>query len=373
MKVERALLYVVLAGSIVAPPPPAASQTPAHPPQRPSDATETPGTDGAPAESSAETTPTQSFEDPFEAYEAGEWEDALEGFLDRRAERPEDPAELLNVASTRYQMGDFDEAARTFAAVAATAPPELRQKALYSLGNTAYRQGRLEEAVEHYRKALELDPDDEDSKFNLEFVQQELERRQQQKKPSQQESEPQNGEGQQQDRQNQGQQQNESHQNEKQQNESQQDETQQDESQQDESQHSPQAQQQGAQQGEPQGPDQDGDGLSDRTEREGENPTDPANPDTDGDGLQDGAEDLNANGRVDPHETDPNRKDTDGDGIPDGLEAPGEAAAGASPPPPEGLTKEQALRYLMALEESRPDRKPKDARAAPQGRPSKDW
>ena len=159
MKIERALLYVVLAGSIVAPAPLPASQTPPDPPQRHSDTTEAPGADGAEAESPKGTAPTRGFEDPFEAYEAGAWEEALEGFLDRRTERPEDPAELLNVASTRYQMGDFDEAARTFASVAATAPPELRQKALYSLGNTAYRQGRLEEAVEHYRKALELDPD----------------------------------------------------------------------------------------------------------------------------------------------------------------------------------------------------------------------
>lgn len=359
MKMARALRYVVLAGSIMAPimapARPAGSQTPADPPQRPSEA------DGVKREDLEKTAPTRGFEDPFEAYEAGAWEEALEGFLDRRAERPEDPAELLNVASTRYQMGDFDEAARTFASVAATAPPGLRQKALYNLGNTAYRQGRLEEAVERYRQALELDPDDEDSKFNLEFVQRELERRQQQQQQSNEQDE-QNQKSP--DESSQNPQQGDPSQ---QQNESQQDEAQQEGSQQE------RTQPQGPQQGEPQEPDQDGDGLSDRTEREAENPTDPTNPDTDGDGLPDGAEDLNANGRVDPHETDPNRKDTDGDGVPDGREAPGEGAAGATPPPPEGLTKEQALRYLMALEESRPDRRPKDARAAPQGRPSKDW
>jgi Ca-activated chloride channel family protein len=50
-----------------------------------------------------------------------------------------------------------------------------------------YRQGKLAEAVEYYKKALDLDPDDEDAKHNLEFVREEIKRRLNQEKQRQQE------------------------------------------------------------------------------------------------------------------------------------------------------------------------------------------
>jgi len=328
-----------------------ASPLAAQPPQPAGENAETAADPGADA---------RAFDDPFDAYEAEAWEEALEGFLDRRAQRPDDSAELLNVGSTHYQMGEYEEAVRAFRTAAASpdGPATVREKAFYNLGNTAYRQGRLEEAVEHYREALELDPEDEDAKLNLELVLRELDRR-----PQQDRQQPQPGgngqQGEDQDTENQNQE-NQSPQNQGSQGQD------------------PQSQERPSEQPRPapEGPDQDGDGLPDQLEREAENPTDPTNPDTDGDGLQDGAEDLDADGRVDPQETDPNRRDTDGDGTPDGEEAqgrpPGEAP-GVPGEPVEGLTEAEALRYLMALEESPPPHQPEDARAARAGRPAKDW
>ncbi len=97
--------------------------------------------------------------------------------------------------------------------------------------------------------------------------------------------------------------------------------------------------------------------LPDEVEQSGTNPTDPANPDSDGDGLADGAEDLNRNGGLDEGETDPNRQDSDGDGVPDGQDSdtPGTGAQ-SMPEDFEGLTPEEAERYLQALEEGRPNR-----------------
>ena len=75
--------------------------------------------------------------------------------------------------------------------------------------------------------------------------------------------------------------------------------------------------------------DTDLDGLTDGLEVTAENPTDPDNPDSDGDGLCDGpgpvdecegAEDENADGRIDDSETDPNQSDTDNDGLDDRFE-----------------------------------------------------
>jgi Ca-activated chloride channel family protein len=224
------------------------------------------------------------IEDPYEAYASGLYDQSLQGFIDRQIERPEDPALALNIGSAQYQMKNFGEADRAFAAAALSVDPSLRAQALYNLGNSAYRQGKLEKAVELYKAALEIDPDDQDAKFNLEFVRDEIRRRHEEAQKRQQEQQ------------------------------------QQDQSEEQQDQGGEQGDQQQPQQ-EPQqqdtSPDRDQDGLSDATERSGENPTDPDNPDTDGDGLADGAEDSNRDGRVDPGETDPNRVDSDGDGVPD--------------------------------------------------------
>jgi Ca-activated chloride channel family protein len=273
---------------------------------------------------------------PYEAYEQGLFDQALQGFTDLQVEFPEDPEVALNVGSAHYQMRNYAEADRAFSTAALATDPSLRAEALYNMGNSAFRQGRLEDSVGIYKAALEINPDDEDAKFNLEFVRNEIRRRHEEAQKRQEQQ--QQGQDQQQDQQ------------------------QQDPQQQDEQQ--PNEQQSGQ--------DSDQDGLPDEVEQSGENPTDPQNPDSDGDSLADGAEDINRNGRLDPGETDPNKADSDGDGVPDAQEVPatGQGAQAEGQEQAE-LTPEEADRYLQALEEGRP------VREQPQGgrrsRTDKDW
>ncbi len=112
-----------------------------------------------------------------ESYEQEAYAEALEGFLDAQVERPEDIHLKYNIGITQYRMRGFGEAEEAFWAAANAGDPELKQQAFYNLGNSAYRQGKLEEAVAHYKQALDLDPEDEDARFNLEFVREEIKRR----------------------------------------------------------------------------------------------------------------------------------------------------------------------------------------------------
>lgn len=262
--------------------------------------------------------PVQQAGDPYRAYEAELYEEALAGFVDEEVERPNDPQVLMNVGSAHYGAKNYPEAERYFQKAALSALPPLRAQALYDLGNCAFRQGKLQEAVAFYQGALELAPNDEDAKFNLEYVRNEIRRRHEeaQKRQQQQQGQPQQGE---------------------------------------------QDQQQAP-------ADQDQDGLPDEIEKSGKNKTDPTKPDSDGDGLPDGAEDKNRNGQVDAQETDPNKKDTDGDGTPDAQD---QAAAAQEQPtqPQEGMSAEQADAYLDGMEEKRPGRKVAGQR--PRG--GKDW
>ena len=313
-----------------------AAQQPAEPPARqPAARTANPEPrSGAPAESSPEqpSAGTKRKLDPYSAYEAGEYDRALEGFVDQRVARPDDAQLQLNVGSAYYKLEDFQAAEQEYRRASETEKERLRAEALYNLGNAAYRQGRLEEAVTLYQDSLALASDDQDAKYNLEFVKREIERRRQQ--AQQQQQQPQQQQQQQQ-----------------------------------------QQQEQQQPQGGGEGQDSDRDGLPDSTERQAENPTDPKNPDTDGDARRDGEEDRNRNGRVDEGETDPNQPDAppEGNGANDQQGEGGEQQQTPQPAEGEGsMSPEEAARYLQGLDEKRPAgdrRKGRPARRPPGGKP----
>ena len=116
------------------------------------------------------------------AYETGEYEQALEHFHQAQLDRPDDRQLEFNIADTYYRMADYEAAELSFGRVLSMGHDDdpMAQQAHYNLGNTLYYQGRLEEAVTAFERAMELDPDDEDARHNLEYVREELKRRQEQ-------------------------------------------------------------------------------------------------------------------------------------------------------------------------------------------------
>ncbi len=283
--------------------------------------------------------PAKHYRSPSAAYDAGVYDQALEGFVNAQVERPQDAGLQLNVGSAHYKMGNYADAEKSFAQAALAADPQLREQAFYNLGNTAFRQGKLEDAIRYYQAALEVNPNDDDAKFNLEYVRDEIRRRadEAKKRDEQQKQQPQAQPN--------------------------------DKSQDDKGEPKDDQQNQAGQQGQQDqaSQDADGDGLNDAQETQAQNPTDPKNPDSDGDGLKDGEEDKNRNGRVDAGETDPNKKDSDGDGKADGATAQGTPQAQEQP-----LSAAEAQRYLDALGDDKPLQKTK-ARPSRNRQPDKDW
>ena len=111
-------------------------------------------------------------------YQEERYDEAMKSFVDAQIESPEEPKLKYNLANTHYKMNNYEEAVKNYQDVAATAQDiQLEEKSLYNIGNALYRQGKLEEAIEFYKKALELDPDDQDAKYNLEFVREEIKKR----------------------------------------------------------------------------------------------------------------------------------------------------------------------------------------------------
>ena len=119
-------------------------------------------------------------------YAREKYDEALNAFVDGQIEHPEDARLKYNIASSKYMMKNYEEALRGYLDLAATArDARLEEKALFDAGNTLYRQGKLEEAIEYYKKALALAPEDKDAQQNLEFVREEIKRRMNEAKDTQ--------------------------------------------------------------------------------------------------------------------------------------------------------------------------------------------
>jgi Ca-activated chloride channel family protein len=111
-------------------------------------------------------------------YKEEKFDDALNLFVDAQIEAPENIKLKYNIASSHYKMKNYEEAVKGYLDVAAAAQDaKVEETALYNIGNAMYRQGKLQEAVEYYNKAIELDPEDKDAQHNLEFVREEIKKK----------------------------------------------------------------------------------------------------------------------------------------------------------------------------------------------------
>lgn len=105
-------------------------------------------------------------------YNREEYDQATSKFEASQLDHPDNPDVAYNLANSQYRQGRFEEAVESFkkALKNTTTPPELRQKSYYNMGNAYYRMGYLDEAIDSYKQSLELRPTDMDSKFNLEWA-----------------------------------------------------------------------------------------------------------------------------------------------------------------------------------------------------------
>ncbi|MCY4675148.1 MAG: tetratricopeptide repeat protein [Bacteroidetes bacterium] len=95
-----------------------------------------------------------------------------------------------NLGIALHQKGDFEGARNAFGEALAHAPHDrAKSTPAYNAGNNAFKNQQLEEALAHYREALLADPDNEDAKYNFEFVSRQLQEQQQQSENNDQEQE----------------------------------------------------------------------------------------------------------------------------------------------------------------------------------------
>jgi tetratricopeptide (TPR) repeat protein len=120
-------------------------------------------------------------------YDDKKYEEALKVYRDAQIEAPESAELHYNIGTTLYRKKKFDEGLKELEKSLSSQDAVTQQKTYYNMGNCHYRAGddmikmgqqegveRLKQSIEAYKKALELDPNDQDAKFNIEFVQNKL-------------------------------------------------------------------------------------------------------------------------------------------------------------------------------------------------------
>ena len=97
-------------------------------------------------------------------------EEALKFYRDAEIEKPESPELSYNLGNVMYQQEKYQDGLDEYFKALSSDEIQHQAWAYYNLGITFYRSGKYPEAIQAYQKCLELTPEDEDAKYNLEFV-----------------------------------------------------------------------------------------------------------------------------------------------------------------------------------------------------------
>lgn len=119
-----------------------------------------------------------------QAFTKGDYATALETYRMAELMMPRSPELAYNQGVACYMLGDYAQARDAFNRSLLTRNVELEARIKFNLGNVGYASalkgvsnppeaiGLLKSAIAHYRDVLELDPEDDDARINIELAQQ---------------------------------------------------------------------------------------------------------------------------------------------------------------------------------------------------------
>ena len=124
-----------------------------------------------------------------EAFAAQDYEGALTAYLGAQEDVPEMAEPHYNAANSHYRMEDYQQAQQEIeqALVGEESQEALDQSSYYNLGNTFFQAQQFEPAIEAYKEALRLNPDDLQAKQNLELALRQLQQQEQEDQQSEEE------------------------------------------------------------------------------------------------------------------------------------------------------------------------------------------
>ena len=109
------------------------------------------------------------------------------------------PKAEFNLGDALYEQKNYENAAQAFTGVTErNTSKEVEASAYYNLGNTQMAQEKYAEAFNSYKKSLEINPNDEDAIYNLNYARMKMIQQQQQQNQEQEQKQDQQQQQQQQ-------------------------------------------------------------------------------------------------------------------------------------------------------------------------------
>ena len=119
------------------------------------------------------------------AYNDQRYGDAKIYYQDILSKRKNDNAAKFGLGVTAYKQKDIETALSSLNAAKNSEDSKLASKAYYNLGNMLREQNKMDESLAFYKKAIELDPSDQDAKINFELLKQATQEQQNQEQQNQ--------------------------------------------------------------------------------------------------------------------------------------------------------------------------------------------
>ena len=104
-------------------------------------------------------------------YRQERFAEAEKAYAQSDMDNPKDLRYRYNRGCAAYQNSDFQAAAAAFSSVLRrTQDPQMKFKAVFNLGNIAFKQNDFESAVRLFQQAVISDPKNPDARYNLELA-----------------------------------------------------------------------------------------------------------------------------------------------------------------------------------------------------------
>lgn len=131
------------------------------------------------------------------AYDRGDQVNSEKEFRSALALRPDSLEARNNLGAAQYRAGRFAEAQQSFEKSGESTRSQLLARSAYQTGNSLFRQKKLAEAATAYKTALRWNEKDEDARFNLQVVLDQMKaeesKKQPDKKPGEDKPKPEDG------------------------------------------------------------------------------------------------------------------------------------------------------------------------------------
>ncbi len=129
----------------------------------------------------------QEVREGNELFKSNDYTEAEEKYRESVRKDGELVESAYNLGNSLYRQGKYEDAGRYFLQAANKAKDDkMKSKAFHNLGNSLIKDQKLEEGIKAYKNALINNPENEESRYNLAYAQQQLQQQQQQQQQEQQ-------------------------------------------------------------------------------------------------------------------------------------------------------------------------------------------